>query len=148
MKRKLYYLKDGKKIPGEYQGSVSKSNIYPPHEQIYIKPFTTTIVSIDNYYSIEFEKNNTIQLPILNLEVIDSRQQYIYFDIMDTPCVLHNDFIIGRPKFGTWNYEFVLECAVLLGTLWCRAGLRSDFLSIYTDLYLRAKNLRKLLKPA
>ena len=27
------------------------------------------------------------------------------------PCVLHDDFIIGCPKFGTRNYEFIMYCA-------------------------------------
>jgi hypothetical protein len=32
--------------------------------------------------------------------------------------------------------------------VWCRAGIRSDFLSVYTDFFLRATNYRKPLKPA
>ena len=88
------------KIPGEYQGSVSKTNKNPPHERIYYKkPFNAIIASIDNYYTIEFEKNDSIQLPILNLEVIDSEQQYVYFDIVDTPGYIADNDLIGNNQF-------------------------------------------------
>jgi len=96
------------KIPGEYQGTVSKTNIYPPHEQIFIDPFEATIVRVDNYYSIEFEKNAAIQLPKLNLEVIDSELSYIYFNIVDAPGYIadndpidNNEILINlTPVFG------------------------------------------------
>jgi hypothetical protein len=32
--------------------------------------------------------------------------------------------------------------------VWCRAGLRGGFISVYTDFFLRATNLRKPIKPA
>ena len=67
-----------------YEERETPYNINPPHESIYV-PINATIVSIDNYYSIEFEKNDSIQLPILNLEVISSEHLYVYFDIVETP---------------------------------------------------------------
>ena len=86
-------------IPGVYKGAINKQNKYPPHDKIYIKPFKATIVNIGDYYSIEFEKNDSIQLPKLSLEVFDSRQHYIYFDIMDTPDYITDNDLIGNNQF-------------------------------------------------
>jgi len=93
-------LPDGwENIPGVYVGELYKVNFSPPHDQIDIRSINATVTRIDDYYSIEFEENNLIQIPILNLEVIGTRYHSIYLGMKETQGYSINDEYIDNNHF-------------------------------------------------
>lgn len=91
-------------IPGVYEGELSKENKYPPHDRIYIRSINATVSRINDYYSIEFEKNNSIQIPILNLDVIGSEYHSIYFDMKET-----QGYGLNKTHFDNNHFKIVLD---------------------------------------